>query len=341
VKAEAFVGKAKMVIGGEWERGESLSLDAEMEPTRCQELLESVPRSVVRRLVPGTKMSGTLSWRLQIETDLPDRKKSSVRLKLRNGCRIEAVPEPMRADALLRPFDLEVYGPKKERKTVKTGPGTKDWVPISMVSRFVPLAFRTMEDPGFMAHRGFHVEAIENSMKMNITEGRFIRGASTISMQLAKNLWLSRDKTVARKVQEAILTTYLEQELSKDQILETYLNVIEFGPGLYGIGPAAGHYFETHPAALSLGQSLFLASLLPNPARNGYAFGAKVHPAKMALLHRIMKAMRDRQLISEDEYEEGIREVLTYGRASTGSADPEPIEASADGLDPAGWAGTD
>lgn len=337
----AGFGAASVDLSGRWGKGESLEAEAELPPTGCQDLLESVPPSVVPELVPGTRLSGTLGWRVQVEVDLPDRAKPSVRMKLDNGCRIEEVPEGLNAGKLGKPFELEVYGRDGRRERRKAGPGTEEWVPLILTSRFVPVAFKTLEDPGFLAHRGFHVEAIENSAKMNITAGRFVRGASTISMQLAKNLWLSRDKTVSRKVQEAVLTTYLEQELSKERILELYLNVVEFGPGLYGIGPASERYFGAHPAQLSLTQSLFLASLLPDPSKSHFTADGKVHPAKMRWLHRVMKAMRDRQLISADEYAEGIREVLVYGQPSTEAGKPEEVEASEEGLDPSDWTGID
>lgn len=335
------VGEARVAVTGKWEKNTSVSVDAEMEESNCQKLLESIPQSVVPDLMPGTKMAGSLSWRMQADVDLPDRKNPSVRIKLKNKCRITEVPPSVDVKRFRKPFSMEVYGPDKKRVSKKTGPGTSDWVPLTLVSRFVPLAFKTTEDPGFFAHNGFHIEAMENSMKMNITAGKFIRGASTISMQLAKNLWLSRDKTLSRKIQEAILTTYLEQELSKEQILELYLNVVEFGPGLYGIGPASKYYFGSHPMQLSMSQSLYLSSILPNPLKSGFVHGGQVHPAKMSWLHRVMKAMRDRQLISEDEYKEAVREVLTFGSRSTGAEEPGPVETSTDGLDPGEWDGLD
>lgn len=341
INLTAHVGKIAVLINGQWEKEKTLAMEAKMKPTECQEILESVPKAVIPDIMPGTKMDGILAWTFQTEVDLPDRKKPSVRIKLNNDCKVLEVPEKMNVSLLRRPFNLEVYGPDRSRTTIKIGPGSDNWVPLSLVSRFVPLSFRTTEDPGFMSHRGFHVEAIENSMKMNITEGKFVRGASTISMQLAKNLWLVRSKTISRKIQEAVLTTYLEQRLSKEQILELYLNVVEFGPGLYGIGPAAKHYFASHPMQLSFAQSLFLASILPNPLKSGFVSGEKVGRSKMMWLHRVMKAMHDRQMVSEDEYAEGIKEILTFGEASTGAETPEPIESSVDGIGTNEWVGTE
>src|SRR6185369_17461401 len=99
----------------------------------------------------------------------------------------------------------------------------------------------------------------------NIRQKKFVRGASTISMQLAKNVYLDRTKNLARKLQEALLTMYLEQELTKEQIMELYLNVVEFGPMIYGIGAAARHYFNAAAGELALSQALYISSIIPNP----------------------------------------------------------------------------
>ena len=132
----------------------------------------------------------------------------------------------------------------------------------------MPVAVLTTEDGAFpLRHHGFDHEAIRNSIRENLRRKKFVRGASTISMQLAKNLYLDRGKNLSRKLQEAVLTMYLEQELTKDQILELYLNVVEFGPTVYGIGPAARFYFAGGSARdlFKLGQALYVASIMPNP----------------------------------------------------------------------------
>ena len=125
----------------------------------------------------------------------------------------------------------------------------------------------TTEDGGFFRHHGFNTCAIRTALIANIKAGRFVRGASTITMQLAKNLFLSREKTLSRKLEELILTDYLEQTFTKDEMMELYLNVIEFGPDVYGVTAAADHYFGRTPAELNLAECLFLASLLPQPLR--------------------------------------------------------------------------
>jgi membrane peptidoglycan carboxypeptidase len=130
-------------------------------------------------------------------------------------------------------------------------------------------AVLTTEDGAFYKHHGFNHNAIRSSVAANLKARRFIRGASTITMQLAKNLFLSRDKTLSRKIEEVILTAYLEQVFRKDDMMELYLNVIEFGPDVYGITQAAEHYFGRKPEELNVPECFFLASLLPAPVRYG------------------------------------------------------------------------
>jgi membrane peptidoglycan carboxypeptidase len=168
------------------------------------------------------------------------------------------------------------------------------------------------EDGAFLRHRGFDEEAIRNSIRENFKAGRFVRGASTISMQLAKNLYLSREKTLSRKLQEAVLTELLEQELTKDQIMELYLNVIEFGPGIYGIGPAANYYFNSSPGRLSLGQSLYLASILSNPKHQYFGADGAVTPGWMGYLRKLMQIAVKIHRITDDELKDALTEQVTF-----------------------------
>lgn len=141
------------------------------------------------------------------------------------------------------------------------------WTNVTDVPAHVTRAFITLEDPGFLLHRGMIVQALQNSLEINQQLGHFFRGGSTITQQLAKNLWLPRHKTLSRKAFEALLALALESCLSKEEILELYMNVVEFGPDLYGIGPAAQHYFRKEVGDLEPDEGFYLASLLPAPSR--------------------------------------------------------------------------
>ena len=129
---------------------------------------------------------------------------------------------------------------------------------------FEPL-LRCAEDASFRRHHGFSEYHIRNSIRANMERGRFVRGGSTISMQLAKNLFLGREKTLSRKLQEVFLTWRLERWLSKDRILEIYANIVELGPGVFGFNSAAMYYFNEEASDLSVKEMAYLVSILPGP----------------------------------------------------------------------------
>jgi monofunctional biosynthetic peptidoglycan transglycosylase len=139
------------------------------------------------------------------------------------------------------------------------------WVPYAKISTHLKRALVVAEDARFTEHEGFDWEAIDKAMDKNRKKGRVVAGASTISQQLAKNLFLSPARTPWRKGQEAIITVMIEQVMDKRRILEVYLNVIEWGDGVFGAEAAARHYHGTSAAALGAEASAKLAAMVPNP----------------------------------------------------------------------------
>jgi monofunctional glycosyltransferase len=139
------------------------------------------------------------------------------------------------------------------------------WVPYERISVHLKRAVIAAEDARFTDHEGFDWEAIEKAIEKNRQKGRVVAGASTISQQLAKNLFLSADRTPWRKGQEAIITVMIEHAMSKRRILEIYLNVIEWGEGVFGAEAAARHYFGTGAANLGPENAARLAAMVPNP----------------------------------------------------------------------------
>ena len=140
------------------------------------------------------------------------------------------------------------------------------WVPYRRISPHLKRAVLVGEDIGFFAHEGFEVTEIRASLRAAWEDGELPRGASTLTQQLAKNLWLTPSWNPLRKLEEAILTVQLERALSKRRILELYLNVVEFGPGVYGAEAAARHYYGTSAAGLDAAQAARLAAGLPRPS---------------------------------------------------------------------------
>ena len=139
------------------------------------------------------------------------------------------------------------------------------WLPYERISPHLKRAVVAAEDAKFADHEGFDWEAIEKAMEKNRKKGKVVGGASTISQQLAKNLFLSADRTAWRKGQEAIITVMIENLMDKRRILEIYLNVIEWGDGVFGAEAAARHYFGTGAATLGPEAAARLAAMVPNP----------------------------------------------------------------------------
>ncbi|HSD60071.1 MAG TPA: monofunctional biosynthetic peptidoglycan transglycosylase [Burkholderiales bacterium] len=139
------------------------------------------------------------------------------------------------------------------------------WVPYERISNNLKRAVIAAEDAKFLDHEGFDWEAIQKAYERNLQKGKVVRGGSTISQQLAKNLFLSSQRTPWRKAEEAVITVMLENAMNKRRILEIYLNVIEWGNGVFGAEAAARHYFGVSAAMLSPEQGARLAAMVPNP----------------------------------------------------------------------------
>lgn len=139
------------------------------------------------------------------------------------------------------------------------------WVPYNKISNHLKRAVIAAEDAKFVDHEGFDWEGLQKAYEKNLKKGKIVAGGSTISQQLAKNLFLSGRRTPWRKLEEALITVMLENLMSKRRIFEIYLNVIEWGNGVFGAEAASRHYFKTSAAGLSASQAAKLAAMVPNP----------------------------------------------------------------------------
>ncbi|MEJ8801655.1 biosynthetic peptidoglycan transglycosylase [Pontibacter sp. H249] len=216
-------------------------------------------------------------------------------------------------------FVHTVYEYGKPVRTFTVGPANPFYVPINQISRHLRNAILTAEDAGFYSHEGFHEEAFRQAIIKNIEEGEFARGASTISMQLVKNVFLERKKTVARKVEEAIIVWLIENLdlVSKNRMFEVYLNIIEWGPDVYGAKDASRFYFGKQPNELSLNEAIFLTSIIPSPKRFRSSFDSygNLRSHKGYYYRLVGGIMRRRGLITQEEYEYLYPNVTLYGRA--------------------------
>lgn len=160
------------------------------------------------------------------------------------------------------------------QRPVLVGTANVNYTPLDQISPYLQKCVLTTEDPSFFSHHGFINEAFKQSIAKNIRTRKFARGASTISMQLIKNVFLTREKTLSRKLEEILLVYILENNriVSKERMLEVYFNIIEWGPNVYGIGEAAQFYFQKTPADLTFNECLYLARIIPSPKKFMYQF---------------------------------------------------------------------
>jgi monofunctional glycosyltransferase len=165
------------------------------------------------------------------------------------------------------------------------------WVPLARISSYLQRAVIAAEDASFLNHEGFDWEGIKDAAIQNLESGEMKRGGSTITQQLAKNLYLSSERSLLRKAREALITRSLERHLTKGRILELYLNVAEWGRGVYGAEAAARHHFGKPAADLTQDEAAWLAAMLPSPLRydplRKTAFLTRRHQRILRWIHKI------------------------------------------------------
>ncbi|MFN4196860.1 MAG: monofunctional biosynthetic peptidoglycan transglycosylase [Caldimicrobium sp.] len=206
------------------------------------------------------------------------------------------------------------------------------WVPLSQVSPYLIKAVLIGEDDKFFRHEGFDFDAIEKAIEANLKAGKIKYGGSTISQQTAKNLFLSPSKNPIRKIHEAILTVRLERTLSKKRILEIYLNIAEWGEGIFGIEAASRHYFKKPAIALTPWESARLAAVLPNPLKYNPLSNQKYVERRTKIIYNIMK---QRNIIKEDyrEIEKEINDKEEKTNLSESTDQSNPAETSKPSLE--------
>jgi hypothetical protein len=197
--------------------------------------------------------------------------------------------------------------------------------PTFIALRDVPPLFeRTLllaEDTDFYGHHGIDLRELPAALLTNWARGGAARGASTITQQLAKNLFLSREKQIGRKLQELAITFLLESALGKQRILEIYLNIIEWGPQLRGLRPAACHYFNREPVALTPAEMAFLVSIIPGPIKYQSSFAHGMPgPGLRSLIDALLAKLRSVDAIGEEEYQRALAEPIVV--AAAGSSPP-------------------
>ncbi|MFA5180194.1 MAG: biosynthetic peptidoglycan transglycosylase [Syntrophales bacterium] len=229
--------------------------------------VEAVPMQFYPDL-PGLKVKGSLSGKFHFFMDMEDPQSLKYNFDGKyEPIKVLFLSTKIDIKALASSFRHTVHRPDRKQVSFIVGENNPEYIPLRSMPQSVVPAVITAEDGGFFKHRGFSTLPIRDSFVENLKAGRVVRGASTITMQLAKNLYLRPERTFSRKFEESFITMALEQTLTKERIMEIYLNIIEWGDGIYGIGPAAQYYFNKSAIELTPVESAFLASIIPYPRK--------------------------------------------------------------------------
>ncbi len=258
-----------------------VDLDARLDEADCQAVVDALPRAL---LGPYDRVAvdGRMAPYLDITVPLADPDALTLDLKgLRVGCRVTALntrpagwppvtvggerPDLTDVAWLNQPFVRTVTEGTTGRRAVTVGPGSGRYVPLGGLPAYVGAAMFLSEEIDFYETHAINRGLVWRALRTNLAGRRFVYGGSGVAQQLVKNLFLTREKTLARKLQEVLVADRMGHAVGKDRVLELYLNCIEFGPDLYGIGPAARYYFEKPASALDPVEAVFLAMLKPAP----------------------------------------------------------------------------
>ena len=213
-------------------------------------------------------------------------------------------------------------------KPLTVGPGTTSWVRYAQIPYAQRRAIQVAEDANFFLHNGVDVEEIRAALVHTLTTGERVRGGSTLTQQLVKNLFLTRDRTAMRKVQEVFLTFLLESAMDKDELFALYANIIEWGPGIYGLRAAAYYYFGEAPAKLTLKQMAYLATIIPGPLlfHKFYEQGW-VPPSHLAKVDLLLERLHKLGTIkTQEELDEALAAKVTFTKRSGVTAVRAPKE---------------
>lgn len=305
--------------------GGRFRLDVAATTGSYAKLLESIPLGLPEHAILGVDGPLHATARLSGPLTQPEVWEAEARLDV---AKLRALPVNAAAGrALVEPF-LYRANADPAAPAMWMGTSNRDFLPLSETPEIVIRAVLLAEDSFFFTHPGFDFDAMAEAMRTNLKAKRVHRGGSTLSQQLAKNLWLSRDRTLLRKMQEALLTVSLEASVPKDRILEIYLNAIEWGPGIYGVKRASRHYFAKDPADLTPKEAAYLATIIPSPKKYyGYFRKGAVSEKWEARVMYLVGKMRDGGFLTEEQYEDAEWTPLRF--ASSGD-DPwtEEIESA-------------
>ena len=305
--------EARVEVEGavEWRPEGAVALSVELERTDTRALVEALPRALEPS--PGTlDLDGDLRGAVNLRGPWGHPLEWSVTGGL-DLAGLKAAAQARPASWLRSTFLYGGVDPDGTVHQITIGPQDANFVPLDELPPCVADAVVTSEDGGFYGHQGFDFDELKQAAVAVAESGVAVRGGSTITQQLAKNLFLTREKTYARKVREALLTLSLEASVPKERLLEIYLNIIEWGPGIRGIGQAARTYFNKDARALTPKEAVFLASIIPNPTRYyGYFVRHELSDTWRARLDELLTKMKENGRLDADEFAEAQRTPLQF-----------------------------
>ncbi|MEO1228060.1 MAG: biosynthetic peptidoglycan transglycosylase [Myxococcota bacterium] len=288
-----------------------VALRVALRSTPFGALLESIPGSTVPELARRIPPEVRFEAELEVSGRGDDPNSWTIRLKPRfEGLQPgETGLEHLRGPFPYRP--LTKTG--RAKKALKTGPGTRGWIPYDEIPFLQRQLIVVAEDGTFFSHEGLEPDGLEAALGETLAGDRRPRGGSTISQQLAKNLFLSRDRTALRKAQEALLALWLDAVFSKRTLFELYANLIEWGPNIYGIGFAAEHLFDTPLEELELQEMAYLATIIPAPGRfHVHHVRGEVPDGHRTRVDKLLEKLLVIEKIDEDTYEEALNAPIVF-----------------------------
>jgi hypothetical protein len=296
---------------------ETVDMRLVIPPIDCQRMLEAIPREVAPNF-HGYRMRGVFDTDVHVAVDWNDLNATILEGHVGiNHCKV--LDEPADSPKHLKDeFEHYVEVEKGEWMSFVVGPTNPDFVPLDQISPYLRSSIQSSEDFGFYKHHGFIPSEFKSALVTNLKRCKFAYGASSITMQMVKNVLLSPEKTLGRKLQELFLTWHVENTLDKDRIFEIYLNVIEYGPSLYGIGPAAREYFGKAPKDLNPVEAAFFSSILPNP-KERYAQYCRGELTRWTSgkIERQLGVMKKRDQLTQDEYDKALATPLLFVKDGT------------------------
>lgn len=270
----------------------------------AEELFSSLPKGLFENL-EGIRTEGELAYHFLLDVDFAqlDSLRLESELKSRNFRIRQFGHTPL--NKMSDEFEYTAYEDGRPVRTFPVGPSWEHFTPLAEVPDLLQMSVMQSEDGAFFYHHGFLPDALREALIHDLKVRKFARGGSTISMQLVKNVFLTRNKNIARKLEEALIVWLIEGQhlTSKERMYEVYLNIAEWGPLIYGIHEAADFYFDKRPSQLSLEECIFLASIIPKPKhyKSSFTPDGRLRDSQEGYFRLIAERLAKKGLISEEQ----------------------------------------